>query len=351
MAVRIVEDPVGDPRWSELLDRHPAASVFHSPGWLSALRQTYEYEPFVVTTSPGPTLENGVVVCRVKGWTSRRLVSLPFSDHCDPLLSDGSADLSEMLAFLAGEARTAGRGSVELRPRTVSHPLEVAARACGLARGTEYCLHRLDLRPEVTEIFRSMHHSSTQRAVRRAEREGLTYETGTSDQLLASFYRLLRMTRRRHGLPPQPLPWFRNLVACLGGGIAIHVARKDGRPLASILTLSFKKTMFYKYGGSDAAHHRLGGMPFLFWQVIQDARARGFVELDLGRSDVDQPGLIAFKDHLGATRSTLTYYRYPARQRDAARSDWMSRAARGVCAHLPDAALDLAGRLIYKRLG
>ena len=86
-------------------------------------------------------------------------------------------------------------------------------------------------------------------------------------------------------------------------------------------------------------------MPFLFWRVIQDARAQGFVELDLGRSDLDQPGLAAFKDHLGATRSTLTYYRYPARPRDAARSDWMSRAARGVCAYLPDAALDLTGRL------
>ena len=350
MPVRIVEDPVGDPRWSELLDRHPAASVFHSPGWLSALRQTYGYEPFVVTTSPGATLDNGIVVCRVKGWTSRRLVSLPFSDHCDPLVS-GSDDLSEMLSVLGAQARTAGWRSVELRPRTVSQPLEVAARACGLERDAEYCLHRLDLRPEVAEIFRRMHHSSTQRAVRRAEREGLTYETGTSEQLLASFYLLLRTTRRRHGLPPQPFAWFRHLMSCLGHRVAIHVASKDGHPVASILTLSFKKTMFYKYGGSDAAQHRLGGMPFLFWRVIQDARSRGFVELDFGRTDVDQAGLSAFKDHLGATRSTLIYYRSPAGPRDAARSDWMSRVARGVFAHLPDPALNLAGRLIYKHLG
>jgi lipid II:glycine glycyltransferase (peptidoglycan interpeptide bridge formation enzyme) len=196
-----------------------------------------------------------------------------------------------------------------------------------------------------------LHPSSTQRVVRRAEREGIMYEAGTSDRLLARFYRLFRMARRRHGLPPQPIAWFRNLVASLGHRVAIHVASKDGQPIASILTLSFKKTLFYKYGGSDAAHHRLGGMPFLFWRVIQDARARGFVELDLGRSDLDRPGLIAFKDHLGATRSTLTYYRFPARQWDATRTDWISRAARRVFAKLPDAALDLAGRLLYKHLG
>jgi CelD/BcsL family acetyltransferase involved in cellulose biosynthesis len=350
MPVQIVEDPVDDPRWSELVDRHPAASVFHSPGWLSALRQTYGYEPFVVTTSMHPTLDNGIVMCRVKGWTSQRLVSLPFSDHCDPLVNE-SDDLSAMLAHLAAQARTAGWGSMELRPRAVSQPVEIAARACGLKRGGEYWLHQLDLRPEVTEIFRRMHHSSTQRAIRRAERERLTYETGTSDRLLVDFYRLLRMSRRRHGVPPQPFAWFRNLVSCLGHRIAIHVATKNGHPVASMVTLSFKKTMFYKYGGSDAAHHRLGGMPFLFWRVIQDARASGFMELDLGRSDLDQPGLTAFKDHLGATRSSLTYYRYPPKQREATRSEWLSRVARGMFAHLPDAALDLAGRLVYKRLG
>jgi hypothetical protein len=351
MRVRIVEDPIGDSRWSELLDRHPAASVFHSPGWLSALRQTYGYEPFVATTSPGPLLENGVVVCQVKGWSSRRLVSLPFSDHCDPL-AGGSGDLSELLAFLAGETRRAGWRSVELRPRAVvGQPFEAAARAGGLGPDSEYLLHRLDLRPDATEIFRRFHRSSTQRAVRRAEREGLTYEPGTSDRLLASFYRLLRMTRRRHGLPPQPLAWFRNLVTYLGDRLTIHVASKDGQAIASILTLSFKNTMFYKYGGSDAAYHRLGGMPFLFWRVIQGARARGFVELDLGRSDLGQPGLTAFKDHLGATRSTLTYYRCPARQGVVTRRDWTSRVARGVFARLPDAALDLAGRVLYKHLG
>jgi CelD/BcsL family acetyltransferase involved in cellulose biosynthesis len=351
MPVRILDDPVGDPHWSELLNRHPAASVFHSPGWLSALRQTYGYEPFVVTTSPGPTPENGIVACRVNGWLSRRLVSLPFSDHCDPLV-DGPDDLTEMVAFLAGEVRAAGWRSVELRPRAVAgQAFETATRAGGLEPAAEYCMHGLDLRREATEIFGRFHHSSTRRAIRRAEREALSYEVGTSDRLLDSFYRLLRMTRRRHGLPPQPLAWFRSLVSCLGDGMAIHVASKGDRPIASMLTLSFKKTMVYKYGGSDAAHHNLGGMPFLFWRVIQDARARGFVELDLGRSDVDQPGLIAFKDHLGAERSTLTYYGYPARPRDRVGRDWMSRVARSVFAHLPDAALDLAGRVLYRHLG
>ena len=133
--------------------------------------------------------------------------------------------------------------------------------------------------------------------------------------------------------------------------MTIHVASKDGVPIASILTLSFKKTMVYKYGGSDAAHHPLGGMPFLFWRAIQEAQAQGLEELDLGRSDLDQPGLVAFKDHLGAARSTLTYYTCPHSRHAAAHDGPFARAARRVVAHLPDAALDLTGRLLYRHLG
>jgi hypothetical protein len=349
MALRIVDEPAKDPQWSSLVDRHPAASVFHSPGWLRTLQQTYGYQPFVVTASPESTIDNGMVVCPVNGWPSRRLVSLPFSDHCAPLLEKPD-DLTEMLPYLIGGAGTGGSASVELRPRDAAgSSFESAAGVHGLRPGGRYALHRLDLRPPEAAIFHRFHHSA-RRAVRRADREGLTYEAGTSERLLGRFYRLLRMTRRRHRLPPQPLAWFRNLLANLGDGISIHVASIGHEPIASMLTLSFKQIIYYKYGGSDASRHRLGGMPFLFWRVIRDARSRGFEEFDLGRSDLDQPGLIAFKEHLGAASSALTYYGYPV-QRRAAHHSWMSRLARGTVAYLPDAALDLAGRLIYRRLG
>ena len=375
-AAVFVLDPLRDARWSELLDRDVRASVFHSRGWLEALKRTYGYEPLVLTTTERGPLAHGVVLCRVRNWRSERLVSLPFSDHCEPLV-DGRDDLSAVCDFLVREMGKKRWGSIELRPRYAALVPGFAADEAGkkvsgslgspgstvaiggLSAGASYCLHTLDLTRTEERIFGGFHHSSTQRAIRRAEREGLTYESGTSEALLSSFYRLLRLTRRRHGLPPQPIAWFQNLAACLGEQLTIHVASKDGLPVASILTLRFKKTMVYKYGGSDAAHHALGGMPFLFWRAIEDAHAKGIEELDLGRSDLDQPGLIAFKDHLGATRSTLTYYTCPERRRSAGHAGPISRAARHVVARaarhvvarLPDRALDLTGRLIYRYLG
>ena len=80
-------NPLKDPRWQPFVDHHPGGSIFHSADWLEALRRTYGYEPVVyTTTSPGKELSNGIVFCRIHSWVSgSRLVSLPFSDHCEPL--------------------------------------------------------------------------------------------------------------------------------------------------------------------------------------------------------------------------------------------------------------------------
>ncbi len=53
-----------------------------------------------------------------------------------------------------------------------------------------------------------------------------------------------------------------------------------------------------------------GGGFVLFWRTILEAKGSGMTEFDLGRTDTDDPGLLAFKDRCGTTRSLLTYARY-----------------------------------------
>ena len=335
-------DPLADSRWDALVARHPDASVFHTRGWLEALRTTYGYEPVVLTTTEAGPLENGLVLCRVHTWLSRRLVSLPFSDHCTPL-AGSAADTAALCAAVRAEVEQGRWRSCEVRP---VRPVEA-----GLPAGRSYWLHVIDLARSPEQVFRGFHASSTQRAIRKAEREGVQYEAGSTDPLLRDFYRVFRCARRRHGVPPQPMAWFRNLVGCLRDAVRIHVARKDGAPIAAILTIVCGRTIVYKYGGSDARHHRIGAMPFLFWRAIQEAQGRGIERFDLGRSDLDQPGLAAFKAHLGATAQRLTYYTYPGVQQQDAPVGALVRAARRVLARLPDPALDLTGRLVYRHLG
>ena len=342
-------DPLRDHRWQEFLRGHPRASVFHTVGWLEALRCTYAYEPAVLTTSPPDRpLKDGLVFCRVSSWlTGRRLVSLPISDHCEPLVDDHE-DLACLLNWLEHQFITHKCRRIEIRPLT---PILKLAAPDGFRVSSDFCFHSLNLQPSLDQLFRGFHKSCVQRKIQRAEREQLTYEHGRSAELISKFYKLFLLTRRRQQLPPQPLQWYRNLVDSLGDDLQIRVVAKDGRPVAAILTLSYKSTMVYKYGCSDPAFSNLGGTMLLFWKVIQEAKEKGLAELDLGRSDPDNSGLIKFKDHLGATRSALTYYSSPGKDHGLTDRAKGSNTSGRLIKYLPDRILTIAGKVLYRHFG
>jgi CelD/BcsL family acetyltransferase involved in cellulose biosynthesis len=339
-------DPLRDSRWTDLVGRSPLSSIFHSPEWLQSLKRTYGYEPVAfVDAGPGEPVNDGLLFCRVSSWiTGRRLVSLPFSDHCDPLVED-PARLSAMLRTIASMVGREGR-YVELRP-LMSYPA-----IDGFEISEVFCSHAIDLRPGLEQVFARFHKNHIQRTVRKAERSGLTVETGRSANLVREFYALHGLTRQKHGAPIQPIEWFENLVDCLGDRLTIYMARHEGRAAAAILTVVHKTTLVYKYGCSDSAFNRFGGTPLLFWNAIQDGKAHGCTELDLGRSDMDNEGLIAFKDHLGGARTTLNYYRCtghaPSSTQNGGRTSTLAKQVYGL---VPKTLQAKVGRTLYRHFG
>ncbi len=288
-------NPLHDSRWADFAERHPRASIFHTPGWLEVLRLTYGYEPIVYTTSaPGTPLVNGIVFCRVSSWlTGDRMVSLPFTDHCEPLV-EGPEDGKEILDSLQGALGREKFKYIELRPLSAN----LLTETC-LQKNNSFWFHALDLHAELGELFKKLQKDSIQRKIRRAEREDLLYEEGRSDSLLNKFYHLF---------------------------------------------------MVYKYGGSDASSHNLGAMPFLFWKAIQDAKKDGVQRFDFGRSDSDNAGLITFKDRWGSQRSELTYWRLPGRSTQVP-APWKLKVAGPIFACMPDLFLAASGRILYRHLG
>ena len=342
-----VLNPLSDNRWDDLVARHPRASAFHQRGWLQALARTYGYEPFVLTSATvDEPLSDGIVLCRVSSWiTGTRLVSLPFADHCEPLLNEDGESL-EFMSWLRTECDRRRWGYVEFRPLPVCQDV-----AYGLQPESSYCFHELDITPTLEQIFRQMHKNSFRRKIQRAEREQLSYEAGRSEPLVDEFYRLLVVTRRRHQLLPQPRAWFKNLVECMGDNVQISLVRKSGAPIAALFTLRHGPCVVYKYGCSDARFHSLGGMPFLFWRLIEESKASGVERIDFGRSDWNNEGLITFKDRLGATRRLLTYYRYTNPEGRDAVPGLVSLRSWKTIFSLPSAVLSVAGRVLYRHIG
>lgn len=342
-------DPLQDARWAEFTRAHPQACPFHSAAWLRTLQQTYSYEPVAFTTcGPGQQLSNGVLFCRVRSWlTGSRLVSLPFADHCEPLAD--SADLTSILEHVADYSNRHHMRYVEVRPIRASLPLNDGVH---FASASQYVLQTLDLAEPIDSVFRHFNKNSVQRQLRRNKREELVYEESAGPALLKKFYQLMVMTRRRHRVPPQPMVWFRNLLDNFGEGARIRLVSKENAPAAAILTVHWNQTTIYKYGCSDPRFNRMGGTTLLFWEAIQDAKQLGALRFDMGRSDLDNPGLINFKSHWGTDNSPLIYWRFPTPAK-AKQTNWprMRELAASVISYLPDRCLTAVGNALYKHAG
>jgi hypothetical protein len=87
------------------------------------------------------------------------------------------------------------------------------------------------------------------------------------------------------------------------------------------------------------------------WKAIQEAKNDRLEEFDMGRSDCDNPGLIAFKDRWGAARSTLFYLRYPLRHSQTIGDAMPGNVTKYIFAHAPDSLLTAAGSMLYKYMG
>jgi hypothetical protein len=343
-------DPITDPRWEFLVQRDPAGSIFHSGAWLRALKSCYSYEPVAFTTSrPEEELANGIVFCRIHSWlTGSRLVSLSFSDYCEPLCRS-TGDLESLIRHLQGELERHGHQRLQVRPVSGLFG-EIGARN-GWLPSDEFFLHNLDLEPSPSELFESFDKDSVQRRIQRAERAGLVEKCGNSEALLRDFYKLFVLTRRRQGVPATPYRWFRCLAGELGKALNIRAAYKDGIPVAAIFTLSFKDTVYYKYGCSDSRFNSYGATPWLFWQAITAAKLSAATRFDFGRTELSNLGLLTFKNHWVSHPERITYWQYPSRRAQSSAESWKRRLGKRMFSLAPAFVNAAIGNLLYRHFG
>lgn len=332
-----------DARWLEMVARRPEANIFHHPAWLSLLHTSYGYRPFVLAApSTGGRLGAAVPCMEVNSpLKGRRWAALPFSDHCAPLWEDEDA-LRRLGEEMARQVRAGRIGAIELRgyrPET------------GWQKSDEYAFHSLKLRAGAEDLLRGCH-STHRRNIRLAQQAGVRTAQGTSAEHMEQFYRLHVLTRRRQGAPVQPRRFFAQLRETLlepGLGF-ILLAQHQGRCIAAAVFLHWQKTLTYKFGASDPEALSLRPNNLLFWDAIQWGHQNGFEQLDMGRSDLSNTGLRAFKSRWGAQESLLTYATFSAKPVSAGHGKWLG-VLRTIIQHSPPLVCRLTGEILYKLAG
>jgi CelD/BcsL family acetyltransferase involved in cellulose biosynthesis len=339
-------DPIADPRWAELVDRAPDATVFHHPAWLRLLRDTYRYEltACCVEDADG-TLAAGLPIAAVASrLTGRRLVALPFSDLCPPLIAPGAAP----------EAGHALAGALDTLRRRRGVALEVRGTGgalTGAPPGDRFHHHLLALEPDVAAVERRFAKPQAARGVRRAIREGLEAELRTDAAALRSFYALHTGTRRRLGVPTQPRRFILSLETLFADGLGfVLLVRRGETHVAAGVFLVFHDVLTYKYGASDERFLSARPNNMLFMEAIRWGCTHGMRTLDFGRTHWHQDGLRAFKLAWGAEERELRYRNLggtTAPGRSAKIERWLGAAIR----RSPPLAGRVIGEVLYRHAG
>jgi lipid II:glycine glycyltransferase (peptidoglycan interpeptide bridge formation enzyme) len=194
---------------------------------------------------------------------------------------------------------------------------------------------------------------SVRRAVRKAKKCGLTVTISCDHAAMEKFYWLQCLTRRKHGLPPQPFAFFRAIQEeILMKRQGMIVAASSGhRPVAASVYFYRGQCAIYKYGASDQACQQLRGSNLVMWEAIKWLALRGCKTLHLGRTSLSNKGLRRFKLNWGAEESKMDYVKY-----DFRRNAWITETNHVTGWHnrifraLPLGASRLIGGVLYRHM-
>lgn len=292
-------DPFADRAWDDQVRSYSNHSVFHTSAWARVLAESYNHRPFYLSFLDGQGLASCLPLMEVNSrLTGKRAVSLPFSDSAGAV-SDAGFDVRAALLSLDSLRLEKHWKYIELRGGDL-----ISSDA---SSGT-FVEHALDLTKGPDRVYDGFH-PSVRRAIRKAEQSGVEVSIHDTTKAMDVFYDLQQKTRRRHGLPPQPRGFFTAIcrhVISKGQGF-ISLAHYCDRVIAGAVFLWSGTHSIFKYGASDDGHWSVRPNQVLMWHSIRNLIMKGCKELNLGRSEPKNEGLLRFKDSFGTKAGNLHY--------------------------------------------
>lgn len=285
-------DPMTDLTWAEMA--RESGHLFVAPPWLEVLAAAYgvKAEGHIVSHNGQ---RGGLAIAATEDLRGPRRCSLPFSDFADPVGAIPPAAWPGMVHALATDG-----------------PLTLRFRAGGLEQTKcmlpvwEGFWHEVDLTAPIEEIWDRIAGPARQN-IRRAEREGVTIVISDELSAVEDFRRMHEELRRqKYGMLAQPPEFFRAMHDSFSptGDLAVVLAQVDGEPIAGILLLRWAAGAYYKLNASRLEAQRYRANDLAMWHTIRHAKDWGCSTLDLGVSDLDQPGLVRYKaKYATATRT------------------------------------------------
>jgi hypothetical protein len=337
-------NPLEVPDWDLLISSNRNSSFFHTQGWARVLHETYGHEPLYFCRIESSRVQVLLPAMEVRSWlTGTRGVSLPFTDFC-PILLESLERSDTLFERVLNHGRAQGWRYFEIRSSALANrEAEPSVSFYG---------HFLDLGGSTEHLWTGLS-GAVRRGIRKSEQERLRIEMSSSIEGMRTFFSLHCRTRRRHGVPPQPIAFFENIARHIlrAGRGFIALAVLQDRPVAAAVFFHNARQAIYKFGASDFRYQHLRPNNLLMWEAIKHCVELGCNSLHLGRTSQDQQGLRRFKLGFGAQEQSIDYYKYDFGKEAFVRATDLARNRLAAVFKLfPPPMFRLAGRLLYPHL-
>ncbi len=337
---------------NDFVEQQTTESLYYSRAWLDLITKLYGYSmiPLIATNTTGQ-ITGFLPLCSVQSpLTGRRLVALPFSDYC-PLLATDDAITSNLIDQAIHLAQRQKVKYLELRTGVN----DLLSKHPDLVEANLYVRWLLPLTTDPNNLWSQLK-SSVRGKVRKSQKLGVQIRVAQHREDMAHYYRLHLHTRsKKHGMPAQPRRFFFGLwdAFAASGAMQLLLAEYQGSIIAGMILLASGTTVRYAYGASNDSYLSLAPNNLLMWEAIAWGCRQGYQTFDLGRTALDNEGLMEFKRRWGAIKEPLPYYYYPHVAGLAATSE-SSRKFQLLTAcwrRLPLRITEPLGDHLYKHLG
>ena len=134
----------------------------------------------------------------------------------------------------------------------------------------------LDLEKSEDELLKNMR-QRLRRALRKAEKNGITIEKSTDPARMKEFYDIQLQTAGRHHFIAFSEDFLTKQFAAFAedNSAVLYTARYNGEVLAQNFMIFYGNEASYHYGVSTELGTNLSGAPLLHMQAMRDARERG----------------------------------------------------------------------------
>ncbi len=348
MLVKII-NPIKDARWDEFVKNHPEGTVFHLSNWAEVIYNTYQFKPyyFVIEDESGKINAGWPFFIIDNGILGKKLISLPFTDYVNPLI-DSEDDYQKFFEKIFEIYGNGEMNYIEMRGN--SRDIE----ALGFKRNNYYKNFVLIINPDIETVWKNCKQKSVRYSIKKAEKMGVRIEKSKERNAIKTFYDLNILTRKKHGVIPQPYTFFENIWKFLiseGYGF-VSIAFYKQIPIGASIFLEYKNKIYHKFNASDQNYIHLYPNYLILWDAVQYAHNKGIEYLDFGRTSPDNKGLMNFKRHWGAEEIDLPYYYYPEIRGTSTmkQSSLKYKIAAGILRKTPPKILIFLGNHLYRHL-